>query len=174
MRKLFVLPLALVALAPVVLRAQEQTLDPVSKQAAELETELGKLKDSSPEAADLQIKLVDLYHANGRVFGLIRLGENFVTKHPSDPRHKEVMLKLIDGLQAMSRNKELSAACRQFFTRYPDAPEVPRLEVLLAQTQELLNDRPRRLKRMPRCGSVSPRPRWDAPRPSKRSICTAP
>lgn len=143
MQVLLVLPVVVVGLVACRLHAQEEQLDPVSRQAAALETDLGKLRDTSPEAAEVMLKLVDLYHDNARVFGLIRVGEAFVTKHPGHPQNKRVMLEWIDGLEAMSRNKELSAACRQFLTRYSDAPEAARLELLLAQTLELSNDRPR-------------------------------
>ena len=119
----------------------EETLDAVSKQAATIEAELGKFRDTAPEVADLLVKLVDLYHANGRVFGLIRAGETLVTKHPTHPQHKAVTLKLIDGLQAMSRNKELTASIRQFIQRYPQDPECARLEEVLAQTLNQMGDR---------------------------------
>src|SRR3954470_16617567 len=89
--------------------AQEQPAadDPIGKQAATLEAELGKFKDTTPEAAEAMAKLVDLYHADGRLFGLVRIAQQFAAAHPTDPRHKGVMLKLIDGQEALSRNKEL-------------------------------------------------------------------
>ncbi len=87
-------------------------LDEVSQQAAKLEADLNKYKDSSPEAAELLVKLTDLYHQHGRAFGLIRAGQRFAAAHPSDPRNQAVMLKLIDGLEAMSRHKELTVSIR--------------------------------------------------------------
>lgn len=47
-------------------------LDAVSQEAAKLEANLNKFKDTSSEAAELLVKLTDLYHLHGRVFGLIR------------------------------------------------------------------------------------------------------
>ena len=80
-------------------------LDAVSQEAAKLEADLNKFKDSSPEAGELLVKLTDLYHLHGRVFGLIRSGQRFSASQPGDPRNQAVMLKLIDGLEAMSRHK---------------------------------------------------------------------
>ena len=99
--------------------AAANPVDSISQQASRLEAELGKFKDSSPEAANTLVKLVDLYHSHGRGFGLIRSGQKFVAAHPSDKRHHDVMLKLIDGLESMSRDKELIINCRQYLTRYP-------------------------------------------------------
>src|SRR5437868_2387219 len=102
--------LAMSALAARPTTAQEPQTDKVSQEAGKLEAELGKFKDTSPEAADILVKLVDVYHADARAFGLIRAGQKFVAAHPTDARHKAVMLKLIDGLEAMSRNKDLVVA----------------------------------------------------------------
>ena len=60
------------------LAAQEPKIDDISQQATKLEAELGKYKDTSPEAADTMAKLAELYHVNGRVFGLIRVANRFV------------------------------------------------------------------------------------------------
>ncbi len=121
--------------------AQEATLDAISRQATQLEAELGKFNDNTPDAADVMVKLVDLYHGDGRVFGLVRIGNRFVSTHPTDPRHKDVMLKMIDGLQAMSRNKDMIVACRQFLTRYPTAPECGDIEIRLANTLAMETDK---------------------------------
>ena len=51
--------------------AQPVKEDAIGKQASRLEAELGRLKDTSAEAANTLVKLVDLYHADGRCFGLI-------------------------------------------------------------------------------------------------------
>lgn len=124
--------------------AQEPTKDdPVGTQAAALEAELGKYKDTSPEAAEVMVKLVDLYHSDGRLFGLARVGQQFVAAHPTDPRHKAVMLKLIDGQEALSRNKELGVSIRQFMARYPEAAENPSLEIRLADALAQFDDRRR-------------------------------
>ncbi len=115
--------------------------DEVSKQAALLETELGKYKESSPESAEALVKLVDLYHAGGRLFGLVRAGQQFTASHPNDPRHQSVMLKLIDGQEALSRDNDLASTIRQFLTRYPNAEEKNPLEVRLADAMRQLDDR---------------------------------
>jgi TolA-binding protein len=115
--------------------------DEVSKQASTLEAELGKYKDSSSEAAEVLVKLCELYHREGRLFGLVRAGQQFAAAHPSDPRHQAVMLQLLDGLEALSRNKEMGAACRQFLARYPQAPQVADVEVRLAAALGQLEDR---------------------------------
>lgn len=118
-------------------------LDAVSREAAKLEADLNKFKDTSPEAAELLVKLVDMYHQHGRVFGLIRAGQRFAAAHPNDPRHQAVMLKLIDGLEVMSRHKELTVSIRQFLQKYPQAPQNVDLEARLAKALDLLNDRPK-------------------------------
>jgi len=114
-------------------QAAEPEIDQVSSQAMQLETELGKFKATTPEAADVMVKLAELYHANQRVFGLIRVTQRFVNSHPQDARHPAMMLKLIDGLGAVARNKEVAATCRQFLAIYPDAPQCGDLEVRLAE-----------------------------------------
>ncbi|HUY34416.1 MAG TPA: tetratricopeptide repeat protein [Pirellulales bacterium] len=116
--------------------------DEVSAHASRLEGELGKVRDTSPEAADIMLELVDLYHAHGRVFGLIRVGQNFVNLHPTHAQHGEVMLKLIDALVATSRNKETTAMCRQFMQRHPNGDPCPRLEIVLAGALEQIPDLP--------------------------------
>ena len=110
------------------------------QEAAKYEADLGKLRDTSPEAAELMLKLVDLYHTNGRVFGLLRVGQKFVAAHITHPKHRDVMLKLIDGMLASARNKEVVATCRQFLQRYPEDKACPDIELKLAQTFEQLDD----------------------------------
>ena len=131
---------ATILLAPVAF-AQQAAIDDINQQAAKMEADLGKYKDSSPEAADVMVKLAKLYHDDGRVFGLARVGQMFVAAHPSDPRHKDMMLKLIDALDALSRNKDLAATCRQFLSRYPQAPECAAVEVRLANVLNQMEDR---------------------------------
>lgn len=117
--------------------------DDVSLKAAKLEAELSKLRDNTPEAAPLLLELVDLYHANARVFGLIRVAERFVAVQAQHPKQKDVLLKLIDGLLATSRNKEVTSVCRQFLTRFPQDAQGGRVEVILARVTEQLADWPR-------------------------------
>jgi hypothetical protein len=121
----------------------EPLVDVVSEQAAPLEGELGKYKPTTPEAAEVMVKLVDLYHQHGRVFGLIRVAQTFVSTQPNDARRQQIMLKLIDGLQVMSRNKDLIVICRQYLERYGNTPQVAQIEIRLAdalmQTEDLLS-----------------------------------
>jgi len=112
----------------------------ISTQAAKLEADLSKLRDTSPEAGELMLQLTDLYHQHGRVFGLLRIGQKFVAAHAAHPQHRQVMLKLIDGMLASARNKEVVATCRQFLQRYPEDKECPRVEVTLAQTLDQTDD----------------------------------
>lgn len=120
---------------------QQPALDAVSEEAAKLEGELGKLKDSTPEAAEIMLKLIDLYHENGRVMGLVTIGQSFVARHSNHSRHTEAMLKVLDGLVATSRNAEAVALARQFIDRHPDAAECPRLEIVAARCLDQLENR---------------------------------
>ena len=97
----------------------EKEVDPVTLQASKLEAQLSKMRNTSPEAAEVMLKLIDLYHDSGRVFGLIRVSQSFVALHSTHAKHKDAMLKLMDGLQATARNKELVATSRQFLVRNP-------------------------------------------------------
>ncbi|MCH8829746.1 MAG: hypothetical protein IID45_09235, partial [Planctomycetes bacterium] len=115
--------------------------DAITRQASALEAELGKYKDTAPEAANAMAQLVDLYHTHGRIFGLLRVGKKFVSSHPTDKRHAAVMLKLIDGLEAASRNQGFTANCRQFLARYPKAPQCAAVEIRLADTLNQMRDR---------------------------------
>jgi len=122
----------------VCLHAQEDEVqDEVSQQASQFEAELGKYRDTSPEAGNLLVQLADLYFNNGRALGLVRVAQTFTTAHVSDPRHEQMMLRLIDGQQVLSRNKDLIATCRQYLTRYATSGNARNVEVLLS---EVLND----------------------------------
>ena len=66
--------------------ASQEDVRRVSKQAATLEAELGKYKDTTPEAAEAMVKLVDLYHADGRLFGLVRVGA--AVRHRASDRRR--------------------------------------------------------------------------------------
>jgi TolA-binding protein len=122
--------------------AQEPAVtDAVGQQAAALEAEIGKFKDTSPEAAAAMIKVVDLYHTDGRPYGLVRIAQQFVAAQPNHERHADVMLKLIDGQEALSRNKDLAVTLRQFLSRYPQSAACPQLEVRLADALLQLDDR---------------------------------
>lgn len=116
-------------------------VDDVSKEATRLEGELGKYKDTSPEAGAALYQLTELYHSNGRVFGLVRSAQRFVAAHPTDPRHAEVMLKLLDGLETLTRHKEFTVIGRQFLTRYPKAKECGDVEERVAYTLEKMGEK---------------------------------
>lgn len=116
-------------------------LDEVSKQAQALEAELGKYKDNAPEAGEALFKLTELYYQHGRLFGLVRSGQRFVSAHSADRRHAAVMLRLLDGLEALSRNKDFTVIARQFLTRHPKAAECPRVEERLAAILEKLGEK---------------------------------
>lgn len=117
-----------------------QELDPTSKQAAAIEADLAKTSSSSKDAAALMLKLIDLYHDNGRPFGLVRVAQTFVGLHSTHPRHKEVMLKLIDALQTTGRTKEQIATGRQFIARHPADPANAEIERWLAPMVRKAND----------------------------------
>lgn len=112
----------------------QDKLDEISRAASQLEAELGKFKDTAPQAADAMLQLVDLYHRDARIFGLVRIGNRFVTSHPNHSKHQEVMLQTLDGLQAMSRNQDFIVLCRQFLFRYPQAVVCADIELRLAET----------------------------------------
>ena len=137
----FVLIVVALLLLPERAHGQATVAADVNKQAAMLEAELGKYKDTSPEAAEALVKLVDLYYGDGRLFGLVQAGQKFAASHPNDPRQKAIMLKLIDGHAALSRDQELASTIRQFITRYPDAAENAVLEVRFADALRQLADR---------------------------------
>lgn len=120
---------------------QNDTLDDISREATRLEGEMGKYKDTAPQAGNAMVALSKLYHDNGRVFGLVRVAQRFIAAHPNDPRHQTVMLQLIDGLEATSRNQELTAICRQFLTKYPQSKECSQVEIRLARTLDQMTDR---------------------------------
>ena len=54
----------------------------IDKKAAELEAQLNKSLDTSPEGAKVMIELVDLYYNEGRVFGLVRRTSSGDVKTP--------------------------------------------------------------------------------------------
>jgi len=97
----------------------KQAADPVSEQANKLEAELARSLHTSPKGASILSQLVDLYHENGRVFGLVRAGRDFIQAQPDHPNHAAVMLKLIDGLKAASMSDDIISTSRQFTERHP-------------------------------------------------------
>jgi len=143
MQRLFVLTVVgLFTLTASVSGQDAKPLDEVSQKASGLEAQLSKVIDTSPEAADAMVQLVDLYHANGRVFGLIRVGQRFITAQPTHRKHRDVMLKLLDGLVVTSRHKQITGVARQFLARYPKDKQAGEVEKTLAQTLDRQNNKP--------------------------------
>ena len=113
----------------------------INQQLSQLESELGKYKDSAPEAANLMLQLADEYYKHGRGLGLVRICQRFTQVHFNHPKHREMMLKLIDGQQVLSRNKELIVACRQYLDRYGVSAEAVGIEIRLADALDQTTDR---------------------------------
>ena len=120
--------------------ANEAATDEFNKQAANIEAQLAKTSSTSKEAAEVMLKLIDLYHDNGRPFGLVRVAQPFVALHSAHPRHKDVMLKLIDGLITTGRNKDLLATGRQFLARNPTDPACAEVERWMSRLLRRTND----------------------------------
>ena len=104
----------------------------INQQLSQLESELGKYKDSSPEAAALMLKLGDQYYQHGRALGLVRICQRFTSIQIKHGQHQQMMLKLIDGLQVLSRNKDMIVACRQYLECYGKSPQAKSVEERLA------------------------------------------
>ena len=100
--RLFCCQLAvLVSLLGTQVIAQEKDANKeLNQQLSQLESELGKYKDSSPDAAALMLKLADQYYQHGRALGLVRICQRFTTVQIKHPQHQQMMLKLIDGCRA--------------------------------------------------------------------------
>ena len=113
----------------------------LNQQLSQLESELGKYKDSAPEAANLMLQLSDEYYKHGRALGLVRITQRFTQVHVNHPKHREMMLKLIDAQQVLSRNNELVVACRQYLERYGASGEAASIEIRLADVLEQTTDR---------------------------------
>ncbi|MEM7010027.1 MAG: hypothetical protein AAF585_00965, partial [Verrucomicrobiota bacterium] len=111
-------------------------LSPEAKRAADLEAKLRQTLESSPEGARIILELVDLYYAEGQVFGLVRSARQFVNAHIGHPRHEEVMWKLMEGLMIASRSNEIKATGLQFLDRYPNSKHVAETHRALAQVFE--------------------------------------
>ena len=124
------------------LLAQEKPAEPdVNQQLSQLESELGKYKDASPEAAALMLKLADQYYQHGRALGLVRICQRFTTIQIKHAQHQQMMFKLIDGLQVLSRNKDMIVACRQYLERYGKSAQANSVEVRLADALMQTPDR---------------------------------
>ncbi len=113
----------------------------VNQAATRLEAELGKYRDTTPEAGAALLELTTLYHEHARVFGLVRAAQRFVAAQTAHPQHAQVMLKLLDGLEALSRHQQFTVIARQFLTRYPSAAECAAVELRLASTLEQMGER---------------------------------
>jgi len=115
-------------------------VDAVTREAAALEAQLARASSTSPEGAEVMLKLINLYHTNARPFGLVQVAQSFVTLHTTHARHREVMLKLIDGLMVVGRNKEVIAAGRQFVARNPSDPACVDVDRWLARLLKRTGD----------------------------------
>ena len=115
--------------------------DGVEQQAADLEARLAQVLESSPEAAQSMLDLIDLYYDEGRVYGLVRTARKFINAHPQHPKHREVMLKLLDGEVVNARNEDILSTARQFIVRYPKDRETQRVQIQLARTLHRMNQR---------------------------------
>ena len=114
--KKIIFPLML-GLTLVLTAAVPSKTDAVDERATALESQLNKSLDASPEAAKVMLELTDLYYSEGRVFGLVRVGERFVKAQSRHARHREVMLRLLDGLEVMARWEEFITYGRQYLSR---------------------------------------------------------
>jgi TolA-binding protein len=112
--------------------AQQPAADPAEQQAAALEARLAKLPVTAPEAADVMVQLVNLYHQQGRTLGLVRVGEDLVSKHPGHAGARDAMLKLLDGLRGTSRTARVVAVSRQFIERFPKDADRASVEHVMA------------------------------------------
>lgn len=111
-------------------------LSPSQQKAADLEAKLRQTLESSEEGAKIMLELVDLYHSEGRVFGLVRAGRTFVNAQAGHPKHEEVMWKLFEGLMVTSRNDEIRSTGLQFVERYPNSPKATEVHRELARVFE--------------------------------------
>ena len=116
-------------------------IDKVNQQAADLEARLSKSLETSPEAAQAMLDLVDLYYEHGRVYGLVRTARKFINAHPQHPKHREIMLKLLDGEVVNSRNEDILSTCRQYIVKYPKDRDTQRVQLRLARTLHRMNQR---------------------------------
>ena len=85
-----------------------------------LEARLKETADSSPQAAELMLKLISLYSEDERVFGSIRTAGKFSRAQTAHPQRPEVMITLLQGYAITSRHDDLIALGRQFIEKYPD------------------------------------------------------
>jgi TolA-binding protein len=144
-----VISLALVADSPILLHAQPTDAaaeasveaDKINQQLSQMESELGKFKDSTPEAAVLMLQLAEQYYQHGRTLGLVRICQRFTQIHINHPQHPAMMLQLMDGQQVLSRNNDLIVSARQFLQRYPKSPKAAETEIRLADALHQTPDR---------------------------------
>ena len=90
--------------------------------AAGLEAKLKETAEASPAGAELMLGLIDIYRADGQVFGLIRTAGKFARSQAEHPRRAEVMLKLIEGYASAARHDDVITASRQFLEIFPNHP----------------------------------------------------
>ena len=130
--KHLLLPSLLLLLLPL-LAQDADAPDPVADKSRALEARIGQIRDTSPQAADLMLELIDLYHQHGRTFGLIRTGQRFIKAHPGHPKHADTMLKLLDGLKAASLDEDILSTARQFLDLHGKHAQAGAVEEHLAR-----------------------------------------
>ncbi len=100
------LPLAPVSAAP-------PAGDAVGAEANRLEVDLTRYKDTSPEAGDVLAKLVDLYHGQGRPFGLVLRGPQVhhaaFRRQPAQGRHAQADRRHRDPFPERGSGRNLPA-----------------------------------------------------------------
>jgi TolA-binding protein len=90
-------------------------------EAAALEARLDEVVASSPEGAELMLRLIDLHGDEGRVFGLIRTAGEFSRTQRDHPRRAEVTHRLIEGYVAAARHEDVITTGRQFLELFPES-----------------------------------------------------
>ena len=91
-----------------------------AEESAKLEARLKETAEASPPAAELMLKLIDLYKGDGQVFGLIRTASKFSRSQAEHPRRAEVTLDLIKGYAAAARHEDVITTARQFLDVFPE------------------------------------------------------
>ncbi len=115
-------------------------VDP-EKRAADLEAKLRQTLESSDAGARIMLELIDIYYAEGQLFGLVRTARTFVNSQASHAKHEETMWRLMEGLMAASRNNEIKSTGLQFLERYPNSRRVAEVHHALARVFERENKR---------------------------------
>ena len=122
--------LTIVTSLPALAQPKADAADP--SQA--LEARLNQVLHASDEGGRILKQLIEFYHKEGRVFGLVRSGQSFIKSHPDHPEHAELMLQLLDGVRAASMMDDIISTARQFSERHPKHPKANEVRWILART----------------------------------------